>query len=140
MHKAATATMIEAEKPLSERSRVHRGAPEGREAQLTEVYIPIFGAGAGSLPSAVERMLGLIDGARTLEEVCGLCGLPPQRAVAVARKLEALGMIRGQEGRAFSDLEEEFFAAEVPPEDEPLPEPWSHRVLHRLLRRDRGCS
>ena len=120
MHKAAAATMIEAEKPRSD--------------ELTEVYTPNLSAGAGSLPSAVERMLGLIDGARTLEEVCGLCGLQPQRGVAVARKLEALGMIRSKEGVAFSDLEEEFFAAELPPEDEPLPEPWSQRLL-QLLRR-----
>jgi hypothetical protein len=121
MHKAAAATMIEAEKPRSD--------------ELTEVYTPNLSAGAGSLPSAVERMLGLIDGARTLEEVCGLCGLQPQRGVAVARKLEALGMIRCGHGAAFSELEEEFFATEVPPDEEPLPEPWSHRLLHRLLQK-----
>ena len=125
MHKAATATMIETEKPSD---------------TLTEVYTPILGAGASPLPSAVERMLGLIDGSRTLEEVCGLCGLQPQRGVAVARKLEALGMIRSKEGVAFSDLEEEFFAAELPPEDEPLPEPWSQRLLQRLLHRYQGST
>lgn len=130
MKEAATATMIEADKPRD-------------DEKLTRVYTTtMLMGGPGRLPTAVERMLGLLDGARTLEEVCGLCGLQPHKAVAVAGKLEALGMICtcGRERAAFSDMEEEFFAAELPAEEAPPEPPWAQRLFARILRRNGSSS
>lgn len=132
-------------------ARIPARAPQTAESET--IYVQRAGAKVSGLPQPVLRILTALDGQRTLAQACAHAQISVSRGVQVVRKLSALGTLdtvsteaaRSQLERSetmrglpalrtpgFSDVEEAFFASEVPPIDEcDLPfESASEKVSH----------
>lgn len=89
------------------------------DVELDAVFVTRARASARDLPSLVQRLLGQLDGARTVAEASRRARIPEAKGLAIIRKLAARGMLRRcRVEPAFTAQEEAFFASEVEPIDE----------------------
>lgn len=74
------------------------------------------------LPSPVMRLADALDGCDSVERACARAGVAVARGRAAVRKLVSLGIVSEPASEpVFTELEESFFASELPVEYEPAP-------------------
>lgn len=106
-----------------------------------EVYALREGIGLTELTREARAVAALLDGKRTLGEVCERGRVSLTRVLVIVARLEELGLVEEVSREGWSELEEGFFASEAEEhEAEPTRGERVRRAVHGLAARVRSLT